>query len=469
MEKRKEETLPSTLAGRYLTMIETGELSAGRKMPSIRESVRLSGLSQGTVIEAYRILEDLGVIEAVRGSGYYIHPEKKNSIPRSGRVRETKRIRYDPVMDLAINLENKKLFAPFGLAVPCDELLPVAAMKKQIIQSMRMDDVNRYSFPPGHEGLRKEISSRYAQTGLDIHTDEVILTAGATEAMYAILSEFTKPDDLIAMESPVYGGFIHMARKLGLRVLEIPVDSANGMDTHIFETKLKEGQRPLLVVTIPSYQNPTGALLTEERREHLIALSSKYNFFIIEDDIYAAVHHGPKRMTPLIGLDRERVILISSFSKTVAPPYRMGWIIPPEKFREKLIRNLRTTTLGNSRLIEESLTGFLSSGGFERHLRRLRKESRSRVNIIRESILSSFPEGTRVSSPSGGFLLWVELPAGNKVIEIQEKAFDRGITLSPGMIYSISGHYENYMRLNCAVPMTDTVMKAVRTLSELIQ
>lgn len=430
----------------------------------------MSGLSPGTILEAYHMLEDSGRIEARAGSGYFVKSavSRGKDFPRPGRLRQSHPARLDPALDLAINLENRPLRASFGLATPAAELLPLAALKKQVTLAMRREGSCGYSFVPGLHSLRREIAVRLVHCGVDVGADDVIVTAGGTESLFILLSELTRPGEWIAMESPVYAGFVHIARLLGLRIVEIPVDQ-DGLSTRLLEHRLESGgARPSLIVTNPTYQNPTGSTLSTQRRDHLLALARKHHLNIIEDDVYSPLHFGPRREAPLISSDRERVFLFSSFSKIVGPCFKVGWIVAPEKYRERLTRRMRTLSLGNSRLLEETLAGFLASGGLERHLRRFRRECQHRVHSIRDRIIEAFPAGTRIADPSGGFLLWVELPPTADALAIQKQAVERGITISPGPIHSPSGGFGHYIRLNCAVPFSPSVLRAVDTLAALV-
>ncbi|MCB1304455.1 MAG: PLP-dependent aminotransferase family protein [Leptospiraceae bacterium] len=450
-----EAARPLQLAQRLMQSMDEGEYPPGSRLPSIRASIRLSGFSQGTVVEAYRILLDLGRIRSVPGGGYYV--SEASSVPRPAPSRILQRISLDPALDRALSLENQNVRAPFGLALPSEDLLPLASLKRCINEALRKPGGTGYSFPPGSMELRQEIAARYRQTGVSLHGDEVILTGGATQAAYIVLKEITRAGDLVALESPCYSGFLYQARGFDLKYLEVPVQSDAGLDLDVLEAQLKKGRRPRVLITVPNFQNPTGALLSEERRRGLIHLAHKYNFYIIEDDVYGGIHHGARRFPPLASLDRDRVFLISSFSKTIAPSSRLGWEVAPSGFQEKLLSRLRITTLGNSKMLEEAIAIFLRRGFYERHLRKLRRESRIRVGEIRRRLALSIPEA-RISSPEGGFLLWVELPEHVDGLEMQRRALEKGITLSPGSLYSPSGRYKNYIRLNCAVPMTDAIL-----------
>ncbi|HBS06506.1 MAG TPA: hypothetical protein DEA96_16170 [Leptospiraceae bacterium] len=314
--------------------------------------------------------------------------------------------------------------------------------------------------------MRKQISLRYRQAGVDISWQELILTGSATEAAYLVLREMLREGDLVALESPCYSGFLHQVKKFKLKLLEVPVDPGLGLDIDALESRLRKGARPRLLITVPNFHNPTGALMDNERRIRLLDLAMRYDFYILEDDVYGGIHHGVRRCPPLISLGRERIFLVSSFAKSIVPSMRLGWLIGPSDFHNSMLERFRTLSLGNSRLTEQALALFLSKRQFDRHLRRLRKESRIRMAEFRKRILQ-WPLDLRVSSPEGGFWLWLELPAKIDTLKLQKRALEKGITVSPGPIFSPSGGYRNYLRINCALPPTESMLKHLDVLGKI--
>lgn len=464
--KGKEDGLPMLLARRMIQGMENGEYPPGSRLPSIRQSIRLSGFSQGTVVEAYRILLDKGLIQSVPGGGYYAQAMAED-VPRPQKSRLLTRLSLDPALDRALNTGEVKLLAAFGLAVPSEDLLPLASIKGCISDALRMEEVHGYSFPPGLPELRKEIGRRYLQNGVVADWEEILLTGSATEAAYLVLQELVQPGDLVGLESPCYSGFLHQIRKFDLKFLEIPVETADGMDVDALEKHLRSGRRIRLIITVPNFHNPTGALLSEAKRERLLWLAQKYGFYILEDDVYGGIHHGLRRSPPLAARNRDRVFLVSSFAKSIAPSMRLGWVIAPPEFQESLLQRFRAMSLGNSRLTETALSVFLKKGKFDRHLRRLRKETMHRMAEFRNRILR-WPVDIRLSSPVGGFWLWAELPSSCDGLEIQKQALLQGLTVSPGSLFSASGGYRNYLRINCAMPAGENMLRHLDTLGAIV-
>ncbi|MCB1169202.1 MAG: PLP-dependent aminotransferase family protein [Leptospiraceae bacterium] len=464
--KVKVDGRPMILARRMISGMENGEYPPGSRLPSIRQSIRLSGFSQGTVVEAYRILLDKGLIQSVPGGGYYASASSEGA-PRPQKSRILSRLSLDPALDRALNTGAKKILASFGLAVPSEDLLPLSSIKGCITEALRTENVHGYSFPPGLPDLRKEIGRRYLQNGVAADWEEILLTGSATEAAYLVLQELVQPGDLVALESPCYSGFLFQIRKFDLKFLEIPVNADDGMDVDALEKHLRSGRRIRMLITVPNFHNPTGALLSEAKRERLLSLAQKYRFYILEDDVYGGIHHGLKRSPPMAARNRERVFLVSSFAKSIAPSMRLGWVIAPPEFQEKLLQRFRSMSLGNSRLTETALSLFLKKGKFDRHLRRLRKETMQRMTEFRNRILQ-WPTDIRLSSPVGGFWLWVELPVSCDALKIQQEALEKGITISPGSLFSPSGGYRNYLRINCALPAGEKTLKHLDTIGSLV-
>ncbi|MCB1139034.1 MAG: PLP-dependent aminotransferase family protein [Leptospiraceae bacterium] len=464
--KEKVDGRPMRLARRMIQGMENGEYPPGSRLPSIRQSIRLSGFSQGTVVEAYRILLDKGLIQSVPGGGYYTQALAE-AVPRPQKSRILSRLSLDPALDRALNAGEVKVLAAFGLAVPSEDLLPLVSIKSCISEALRTEDVHGYSFPPGLPALRKEIGRRYLQNGVVADWEEILLTGSATEAAYLVLQELVQPGDVVALESPCYSGFLYQIRKFDLKFLEIPVETEDGMDVDALEKHLRSGRRIRLIITVPNFHNPTGALLSEAKRAKLLWLAQKYNFYILEDDVYGGIHHGLKRSPPLAAHNRDRVFLVSSFAKSIAPSMRLGWVIAPPDFQDKLLQRFRSMSLGNSRLTETALSVFLKKGKFDRHLRRLRKETMHRMAEFRNRVLK-WPVDIRLSSPVGGFWLWVELPSYCDGLEIQSQALQKGLTISPGSLFSASGGYRNYLRINCALPAGENTLRHLDTLGAIV-
>jgi DNA-binding transcriptional MocR family regulator len=466
-------TLPlyQNLAERLATLIAGGTFSAGSRLPSVRRMSREQRVSVTTVLEAYGRLEDQGIIESRPRSGYYVRPPQvlSGELPRAVRraakpVAVTHSSIFETVMDAVADTD----VVPFGLAVPGDDIMPAAKLASMTNGVIRRHGAAafRYTMAPGRRELQVALSRRYLSGGIEAPPEWILITQGATEAIALALRATTRPGDLVAVESPTYFGILQLAKDLGLRVLEIPVNATTGLDVAVFKTLLEKFQVAVCIVQ-PSYQNPVGSCMSDEAKRELVDLANRHDFMIIEDDLYGEISHREGRPTTVSYYDHNhRVIHCSSFSKVLAPGLRVGWVANGKYFDE--MKRLKTIHyMANPTVSELVAAEFLEAGGYDRHLRRIRGLFDERCHAMREAVLESFPDGTRVNQPTGGFVLWVEMPEGFDSEEFAVKAIAAGISLVPGTIFTPTCRLRNCFRLSCGSAFDERAAKAVKTLGRL--
>jgi DNA-binding transcriptional MocR family regulator len=321
-------------------------------------------------------------------------------------------------------------------------------------------------FSPGYEPLRRQIARRYAALGAATSADGVVITNGCTEAGVLCLRAVTRPGDTVAIESPTYYGFLEWLEALGLRALEIPSDPDTGIDLDALEEAIRSGRAQVVLLT-PTYGNPHGALMPEANKRRLAALAERYEVPIIEDDIYGELPHSGERTPPVKVFDRsERVLLCTSFSKTLAAGFRVGAILNA-RFHDQLVQLKRCASLANSAPEQIAVAEYLESGGFDRHLRRLRQTLCDSMHRFTRCAAESFPAGTRLSRPQGGFVLWVELPPGGDGYQLRCAAKKAGIQIVSGHIFAPDNRYAHCVRINTGMRWSPEVEHALRTLGRL--
>ena len=328
----------------------------------------------------------------------------------------------------------------------------------------------RYEGAPGLLTLRRQIARRAVEVGVALSEHDLCTTIGATEALSLALRAVAKPGDVIAVESPAYFGVLQTIEGLGLRALEIPANPRTGLDVSAFEETLRLQQVRALVVT-PTVGNPLGAIMPDEERERLVRITRRYDVPIIEDDVYAELVFDGSRPRPLRAFagpsEDSHVLLVGSVSKTLAPGYRVGWLAGG-RWHDQIVRLKYSHTLACPNLPGMAVAEFLASGGYDRHLRRLRAALAGNVERYRETIATEFPEGTRVATPRGGFVLWVELPAGVDALQLYDQALRRRIVVAPGPLFSARQRFANYIRISAGTPWCDRIADGMRTLARLI-
>lgn len=465
-----------TLAHKIEEKIRAGMLLSGEKLPSIRELSRKEQASPATVVEAYELLKDRGLVEARDRSGVYVANVQSPplDIPKSSATFAAPATLNpdDLILSLRQAVLNPRIF-PFGAAAPLPDFFPVKSLNRCIAQVLRDEPalLSEYRFPPGAEALRAQIIKRYAHHGLKLDMDSVVTTGGAIEAISLTLCAVAKPGDIVAVETPTYFGILQLVRSLGYKILEIPLDPDRGLTPERFQQALKKTSgRMKALVTVANFSNPLGTLVADEDKQTLVRLADAAKVTIIEDDIYGDLGFDAVRPLPLKAFDTSgNMVLCGSFAKTISPALRVGYACS-KKHAKAVIMHKAVHTTGVSALAEDALAVYLASGQYERHLRRIRREYRTLTAQYAGAILAHFPAGTRVSNPAGGFVLWVQLPGKTDSRQVQRKALAQSISVAPGPIFS-PGHkdYTHYIRINCAIPWSTQSQKAVQRLGRIIE
>lgn len=454
--------------------IDRGALRAGDRLPSVRRLAQERSVSVATVLEAYMRLENAGLIEVRPKSGHFV---RRRSVltaePRMPRACTTpSRVTVSDAYTKILAAMRDPELLPLGCATVDQSYLPIQALNRIIIQVTReMTTVGaRYEGAPGLLTLRRQIARRAVEAGVALGENDLCTTIGATEALSLALRAVAKPGDVIAVESPAYFGVLQTIEGLGLRALEIPANPRTGLDVSAFEETLRAQPIRALVVT-PTVSNPLGAIMPDEERERLVRITRRYDVPIIEDDVYAELVFDGSRPRPLRAFagpsEDSHVLLVGSVSKTLAPGYRVGWLAGG-RWHDQIVRLKYSHTLACPSLPGMAVAEFLASGGYDRHLRRLRAALAGNVERYREMIATEFPEGTRVATPRGGFVLWVELPAGVDALQLHDQALRRRIVVAPGPLFSARQRFANFIRISAGHPWCERIAEGMRTLARLI-
>ena len=472
MLRGMEGFLYESLATELGNAIDRGALRAGDRLPSVRRLAEERSCSVSTVLEAYLRLENAGKIEVRPKSGHFVRRAIELVEPRAARpcTRPSKVTVNDAYTEILAAMRDPEL-VPLGCATVDPSYLPIQQLNRIVTQVTReMTTVGaRYEAAPGLLTLRRQVARRLVETGIALTEDELCTTIGATEGLSLAFRAITKPGDVIAVESPSYFGILQNIQSLGLRALEIPAHPRHGFDVTAFEAALAT-QSVRAVVLSPTVSNPLGSVMPEDQRERLVKLARRHDIAIIEDDVYGELMFDGTRPRPLRAFagDDPHVILVGSVSKTLAPGYRVGWVAGG-RWHAQIVRMKYGQSLACPALLGMAVAEFLASGGYDRHLRRLRIALETNVDRYREAIMTEFPEGTRVSAPRGGFVLWVELPPNNDALVLHEQSLRRGIVVAPGPLFSARQRFSNCLRISAGTPWSERIATAIRTLAKLIR
>lgn len=459
------------VAERIERLIEKKALKVGDKLLSVRSLSKEQGISLSTAFQAYYHLESKGLVEARPQSGYYVKfsPTHTFDVPVCCEPSdEAVPVTIDEMISSVYHDLRSGTAVNFSLSAPAVELLPAARLNKAVTQALREshDSCLNYEHIQGNVQLRKQIARLSFNWGGTLSEDDVIVTAGCMEALALSLKAITQTGDAVAIESPTYFGIFQVMESLGLKVVEIPTDPETGLDIDYLETSIKKFDVKACLF-VCNFNNPIGSCLPDEKKKALVELLTRCNVPLIEDDIYGELYFGKIRPRTCKSFDKKGIVIqCGSFSKALAPGYRIGWAVPG-RFKERIIQLKRMNNVSTNTLAQAAIAGFLANGRYELHLRHLRKALHTQCLRYLQAVSEYFPEGTRVTRPQGGFVLWLELDKKIDTYKLHKRALKHGIGVAPGQIFSSQGRFENCFRISFGLPWSDKVEQSLKILGEL--
>lgn len=459
------------VAERIETLISNGVLKVGDRLLSVRSLSKEQGISLSTAFQAYYFLESKGLVEARPQSGYYVKftPKQFPELPSPcDPPDDAVQVSIDDVIRSVYKELNTSDIINFALAVPSIELLPMAKLNKSVVQSIRDSRLSclNYEEVQGNPQLRKQIARQAFNWGGTYKEDDIVVTAGCMEAIALCLKAITKPGDAVAIESPTYYAFFLMMESLGLKVVEIPTDPVQGIDLTYLEDAIKRFDIKACLF-VPNFDNPMGSCMPDENKKQLVGMLAKKEIPLIEDDIYGELYFGKTRPRTCKSFDKKGLVLhCSSFSKSLAPGYRIGWTIPG-RFKEQVIRLKRIHSISTNTVTQAALAHFLSVGRYELHLRHLRKALHMQSLRYAQAVSEYFPSDMRMTRPQGGFVLWIELNKKINTFKLHKRALKHNIGFAPGHMFSSQMRFENCLRLSCGDPWSERIEDGIRTLGKL--
>ena len=467
------------VADRVAQMIATGSLMPGERIPSIRRMSDQMSVAISTVLQAYQILEDRRLIEARPQSGFYVRPKHSIRVADALSPMEPEMLRL-PLRANSISGDDAELLRTqtvgaissfaLGMSLPSPEFLPTDTISKHLARAVRYEPeaAGRYELSPGLKELRVRVAQRAMDCGCSLHPDDIVITNGATEALALGMRAVTEPGDTVAVESPCYFGFLSLASMLSLKVVEVSTDPRDGISVSHLQRLIRHKRVDVKALLLnPNVHNPLGSVMPDENKRRIAEMMSRAEIPIIEDDTYGDLAFESPRPRCIKAFDTSGdVILCSSFSKTIAPGYRIGWVATG-RWRGRVNEFKCTSSLGTATPPQMAVASYLENGGFDSNLRRLRKIYRDQVLLLSDVVRTNFPGGTRATNPSGGHLLWVELPENVNADALHESLAANKIKLLPGSMFSAGGHYRNCLRLNAAIPWSQRVEQTVAMIGRL--
>lgn len=461
-----------TLVGKsILELIESGTLKPGDKIPSLRHMSTKMRVSIATVSQAYVDLESQGVIESKPKSGFYVRSNfKRLPLPdlRQGSRIEPREVNRSELIRTVKELVGRRDMLPFSVACPDDSLLPVRELSK-IMASVLRDSPScaiGYETVRGNAELRKQIALHCMDAGATVMPDDIIITSGAMEAISTAIRCITRPGDIVLIQSPTFYCFLQLLDTLGLRAIEIPSRPEGGILPADVAGVINQFDVRACIFNF-NFSNPDGSLLPVEAKKEIVDLLAEKSIPLIEDDVSGDLYFGPDRPQVCKKFDkRGLVMLCSSFSKTISPGYRVGWLVPG-KFYEKAQDIKTTSSICTASPSQMAIAEFLRTGKYDRHLRRLRAAIEKQMQAMQLCVSRYFPPETKVTRPPGGLALWIELPQYADSRDYFYQARAEGIGVVPGLIFSSQDKYKNFIRLTCNGIWSEEIEAGIRKLGKL--
>jgi DNA-binding transcriptional MocR family regulator len=456
-------------------MIRQGVYRYGDRVPSVRQTSQQYHISITTVIHAYLQLESRGLVESRPQSGYFVCLKTGEGEHDALDLQPSKPIAISSSVDVSrLVLSTLRSIGtddavPLGSPYPDPSLFPFEKINRYAYAAGR-DEATwcvTNALPPGNPNLVRQITRRYMENGMPVDPSEVIITHGATEAINLCLQAVAKPGDVIAVESPTFYAMLHAIERMGMRAIEVATHPEQGIDLAAL-AEIIASQPIAACMVMPNFQNPLGFQMPDERKRELVDMLAKANIPVIENGVYNELYFGDSYPSTLKSYDQKGLVLhCASFSKSLTAAYRVGWALPG-RYRDQVEKLKFLNTLNTPAIPQLAIAEFLEKEGYERHLRRVRKTYAQQANLMRAMVSRFFPAGTRMSSPAGGYVLWVELPGKLDSMKLYEMALEKGITIGPGYMFSISNSYCNFIRLNYSSPWSTEIEQAVITLGKLV-
>ncbi|MGF1720827.1 PLP-dependent aminotransferase family protein [Vibrio kyushuensis] len=460
------------LAEQIKNQIKSNVWETGCKLPSLRKQTELSGFSLMTVMNAYQLLESQGWVVSHSRSGYVVAP-KIQDIPVSTHQNTLQISESIDINDFVFDIlqaSRKKNVTNFGFAYPDATLYPQNRVNKSLMKTAREMPTSHAldNLPPGNETLRKIIAKRYASQGIIVNPDEIVITAGALEALNLSLQSVTKPGDWVVVESPAFYGALQALERLNLRALFVNTHPKDGIDLDALELALQT--HPVKACWLmTNFQNPLGFTLSDEKKQRLVRLLTDHSVHLIEDDVYNELYYGNTKPLPAKAFDTKGMTLhCSSFSKSLVAGFRIGWVAAGNRALQ--IQKLQLmSTLSTSAPVQLTLANYLSTRHYENHLKQLRRTLEQRKFKTWQLLRNNLPSEVNAYYTTGGYFIWVVLPEHMDATDLYRLALDESISIAPGEMFATKQQFNHCFRLNASLEITDKVESAIKRLGKLIR
>ncbi|MCP4895723.1 MAG: PLP-dependent aminotransferase family protein [bacterium] len=446
------------IVDRIHEMITSGALPPGFSLPPERRLADALGVNRTTVLTAYRDLKGTGLIDAHVGRGTIVAEQSSATIERSTDssplawsqlFRDRASRTRDPLIRDLLELTERPDVIVLSAGLPAPEHLPHELLGELTTELVR--DIGpaliQYGPTEGLSSLRRSLSRWLLTRGHRTSPADLMILSGSQQGLDLTARVFLDPGDTVVVEAPTYIGALEVFRTARVRLLEVPTD-AEGMRTDVL-ADLLERHRPKLIYTLPTFQNPSGTVMSLERRRHLLELAIRHRVPVLEDDPYGELRYSGEPIPSLKALDRTgHVIHLSTFSKTLMPGLRIGYMIAPRPAMQQFVLAKQTIDLHSNTLGQWILDRILRNDLLEPRLAVLRKVYASRRDALETALAAHRDVDISWKSPAGGFYLWCKLPRSVERTRLVASAASAGVSFLPGWTSFAEEPDENFVRLS---------------------
>jgi DNA-binding transcriptional MocR family regulator len=462
--------LYSQVAELINNQLRSGALRPGDRLPSLRHMSGQLEVSIPTVRQAYLELEKRGRIEARPKSGYFIQAQRHNRLVKVGcKSCKPMEVSCRNLIDRVYDGIHTVGVLPLGIANPCMAAPATKTLHRAMKRIMARAEDRAIGYAPtdGEPGLKRQIAYRYLNQGGSVDPAEIIITNGAQEALAIAIQAVAAKGDIIAIESPAYLGMLELIESMGMLALEIETCPLEGINLEALEKAISSFPVKACMFS-SSVNNPLGCVSSDEYRKDLVEMLESHDIPLIEDDVYGELVFSERKPKPAQFFSRKGLVLTcSSFSKTAAPGYRVGWLLPG-KYLDSARKLKRAISCSSGLLTQLTLSEHLASGDYDRHLNRLVPILRQNAERMTAAVEISFPANTGISAPKGGSVLWLELPASVDSETLFDAALEENISIMPGDVFAAGRRYRNFIRLSYGHPWNEALEAGIETLGRLV-
>lgn len=448
------------------SLIENNYYKADEKIPPIRSLAAYFKVDNTTIIKAYDLLEKKTLTYKVRGSGTYVTPKSDSLIAEISKFDNTDHLRNT----LSNNETYTQSMINFASATPKAHLFPVKDFKIAINHVLDRDLGEAFSYQEskGYAPLRSSICNYLEDFNIIAEPEAIQVISGAQQGLDVISKSMLDHNDVVIIEAPTYSGAIATFRSRGVKIIEVPM-LVDGVSIEKLEALIKR-YKPKLMFTMTHCQNPTGYSYSLKKKNALLHLAHKYNFYILEDDYVGELLFTSQDMHPLKSMDvHERVIYLKSFSKILMPGLRLGFMIVPEVLANRVLNAKEATDISTSGLIQKAFDLYLRQGHWSKQLDYMKEIYSQRYNAMIKCLNDFLPRSVSYSVPKGGIIFWIELPKGSNSRAFYEQLDISKIVFVPGDQFYYSVRESRGIRLSIASVTKEEIETGIPMLGQAIK